>query len=136
MSAETAPRAAGTAPDRVELSVPADPAYLGVLRTACAGLAARMDLMLDEIEDLRIAVDEAGTLLLTGAGGTDRLRAVFVLDDDALEIEVHGPAPTVPAPGSVAWALLEALVGHVDAGPHEAEPGSLIRLRHLRSARP
>ena len=39
--------------------MPADGAYLSVLRTATAGLAARLDFTLDEIEDLRIAVDEA-----------------------------------------------------------------------------
>src|SRR3982751_6838977 len=53
-----------TLSDTVDLRVPADPAYLAVLRTATAGLAARLDLTLDEIEALRIAVDEAGPLPL------------------------------------------------------------------------
>ena len=44
--------------DSIELRVPADPAYLAVIRTAAAGLAARLELTLDEIEDLRIAVDD------------------------------------------------------------------------------
>src|SRR4051812_6467821 len=58
-----------TAPgdDVVELRLPADGAYLSVLRTATAGLAARLDFTLDEIEDLRIAVDEACALLLPDA---------------------------------------------------------------------
>ena len=47
-----------------ELRLPADSAYLSVLRTATAGLAARLDFTLDEIEDLRIAVDEACAMLL------------------------------------------------------------------------
>ena len=38
-----------------------------MLRTATAGLAARLDFTLDEIEDLRIAVDEACALLLPDA---------------------------------------------------------------------
>src|SRR5436309_654981 len=41
-----------TTSDTVDLRVPADPAYLAVLRTATAGLAARLDLTLDEIEDM------------------------------------------------------------------------------------
>ena len=53
--------------DVVELRLPADGAYLSVLRTATAGLAARLDFTLDEIEDLRIAVDEACALLLPDA---------------------------------------------------------------------
>ena len=47
-----------TSPD-AELRLPADSAYLAVLRTATAGLAARINFTLDDIEDLRIAVDEA-----------------------------------------------------------------------------
>ena len=53
--------------DTVDIRVPADGAYLALLRTATAGLAARMDFTLDEIEDLRIAIDEAGALLLPDA---------------------------------------------------------------------
>ena len=40
----------------MELRLPADSAYLAVLRTTTAGLAARLDFTLDDIEDLRIAV--------------------------------------------------------------------------------
>ena len=47
------------AQDQVTVRMPAEGAYLSVLRTATAGLAARLDFTLDEIEDLRIAVDEA-----------------------------------------------------------------------------
>ena len=47
--------------------MPAEGAYLSVLRTATAGLAARLDFTLDEIEDLRIAVDEACAMLLAQA---------------------------------------------------------------------
>ena len=50
--------------DVVRLQLPAIGAYLSVLRTATAGLAARLDFTLEEIEDLRIAVDEACALLL------------------------------------------------------------------------
>ncbi|WP_219635580.1 hypothetical protein [Nocardioides ungokensis] len=43
----------------MELKVPADSAYVSVLRTTTAGLAARLDFPIDDIEDLRIAVGEA-----------------------------------------------------------------------------
>ena len=57
----------GEIADAVEIRLPADSAYLSVLRTATAGLAARLDFTLDEIEDLRIAVDEACAMLLPHA---------------------------------------------------------------------
>ncbi|MGI4893688.1 MAG: hypothetical protein ACRYF3_01075 [Janthinobacterium lividum] len=118
--------------DVVELRVPADPAYLTVVRTASAGLAARLDLTLDEIEDLRIAVDEACTLLLDPTAVDRELVATFRRDDGSLEVEVRGPARELPARSSFAWAVLEALVGEVFTGT-SAEGGAWIVLRHTKN---
>ena len=128
--------------DRVELTVPADPAYLAVLRTASAGLAARMDLTLDEIEDLRIAVDEACALLLRPAPGTaeeaqehadDVLTATFSITADVLEVRVAGPGRSLPERSSFAWAVLEALAGEVETASEG--DSCVIVLRHRRSRR-
>ena len=124
-------------PDTVLLRVPADPAYLAVLRTASAGLAARLDLTLDEIEDLRIAVDEACALLL-GAPDPARvdhadINAVFTLADSSLDVDVTGPARSLPERSSFAWAVLEALVEEVSTG--SGPSGSWIRLRQSRAQR-
>lgn len=129
----TDPEQVAATPDRVELRVPASPAYLAVLRTASAGLAARLDLTLDEIEDLRIAVDEAAALLLSDASPGDEVVAVFDLEADALSIRVTGPARTLPPRESFAWAVLEALVGQIVTGPHRG--GSFIGMRHERARR-
>ena len=52
--------------------MPADRAYASVLRTTTAGLAARLDFPIDDIEDLRIAVGEACAMVLGEAEpGTD-----------------------------------------------------------------
>ena len=68
--------------------MPAESAYLSVLRTATAGLAARLDFTLDEIEDLRIAIDEACAMLLAQAiPGTD-LECGFELGADQVTITV------------------------------------------------
>ena len=121
-----------TGSDMVELRVPADPAYLTVVRTASAGLAARLDLTLDEIEDLRIAVDEACTLLLGPSPDSGDLTATFRLGEGTLEVEVRGPAQELPERSSFAWAVLEALVGEVFTGT--SADGAWIVLRHSRSA--
>ena len=68
--------------------LPASAAYLAVLRTTTASLAARLDFTLDEIEDLRIAVDEASCLLLVGAEPDGDLVCEFELQADALRIAV------------------------------------------------
>ena len=72
-----------THPD-VELRIPADSAFLAVLRTATAGLAARLDFTLDDIEDLRIAVDEACAMVLPQARAGSDLTCAFELGEGAL----------------------------------------------------
>jgi serine/threonine-protein kinase RsbW len=103
--------------DVVTVRLPADSAYLSVLRTATAGLAARLDFNLDEIEDLRIAIDEACAMLLAQAvPGTD-LTCQFELNDDAMSISVS--VLTVdglePSRDTFAWTVLSSLAGDVDA---------------------
>jgi serine/threonine-protein kinase RsbW len=105
------------APDQVTVRMPAEGAYLSVLRTATAGLAARLDFTLDEIEDLRIAVDEACAMLLSQAIPGSDLECSFALGRDVMTISVSVPslAPTPPASDTFAWMVLSALAGSVDA---------------------
>ena len=49
---------AETTPDTISLSVPARVEYVPIVRLLVAGVANRIQLTLDEIEDLRLAVDE------------------------------------------------------------------------------
>lgn len=129
MTATAARDRQATMADVVDLRVPADPAYLAVIRTATAGLAARMNLTLDEIEDMRIAVDEACVLLLPEHQGEAQfLHAAFTITETSLDVQVSGPATTLPDGTNFAWSVLEALVGHVETGT--AATGSWIRLTH------
>src|SRR6201992_4391140 len=48
--------------DRVRVSMPAEGAYLSVLRTATAGLAARLEFTLDEIDDVGISAVQSCAL--------------------------------------------------------------------------
>lgn len=98
--------------DVVELTVPAEPAYLAVVRTATAGLAARLRFSTDEIEDLRAAVDEACALLLglPPTAGEPALTCRFDLHDDGLTVAVAAPAAAgaqLPST-SFAWQVLTA----------------------------
>jgi serine/threonine-protein kinase RsbW len=108
--------------DIVELKLPADGAYLSVLRTATAGLAARLDFTLDEIEDLRIAVDEACALLLIDAPEKGELNCTFSLSPQALSVTVTAPSTTgqPPRQRSFAWTVLTALAGEVMTGRDSA----------------
>ena len=104
--------------DIVHLTVPADGGYLGVLRTATAGLAARLQFALDEIEDLRIAVDEACAMLLAIAARGAELDCRFAVTEDALTVEVTVltvRGARLPAESSFAWKVLTALTTSASA---------------------
>ena len=113
--------------DEVVVTMPADGAYLSVLRTATAGLAARMDFTLDEIEDLRIAVDEACAMLLAQAIPGSNLQCGFTLGAETITISVSVRclAPRVPSGDTFAWTVLSALAGSVDA---QVGPGELLTI--------
>jgi serine/threonine-protein kinase RsbW len=120
--------------DAVEIRLPADSAYLSVLRTATAGLAARLDFTLDEIEDLRIAVDEACAMLLPHAIETATLTCRFELTPDTLTVTVTIPTTRgqLPERDTFSWTVLSALAGDVDTGTN-AERDVWIQLRKRRT---
>jgi len=110
-------RSAEGARDQVTVRLPAESAYLSVLRTATAGLAARLDFTLDEIEDLRIAVDEACAMLLAEADEGSSLQCEFTLSRDTMTIAVSAQSRLgqPPAKDTFAWTVLSALAGSVDS---------------------
>jgi serine/threonine-protein kinase RsbW len=119
--------AGGARRDIVEVRLPAAGAYLSVLRTATAGLAARLDFTLDEIEDLRIAVDEACAMLLPKALPGSELTCVFELLADRMQVAVSVPSADgrLPDRNTFAWTVLTALAGEVEA---DVIDGSRVRI--------
>ena len=124
-----------TTQDHVTVGMPAEGAYLSVLRTATAGLAARLDFTLDEIEDLRIAVDEACAMLLSQAIPGTNLECAFDLGDEEMTITVSvtSAEPRIPAKDTFAWTVLSALAGSVDSGLGGDDQVSIV-LRKRREA--
>jgi serine/threonine-protein kinase RsbW len=101
---------------KVALRVPASSAFVAVLRSVTAGLAARCDLTLDEIEDLRIAVDEACALLVPLAQPGADLTADFTLGAGELVVRaaVASRANSQLNRDGFGWTVLEALVTSVE----------------------
>lgn len=79
--------------DEVRLAFPAAPEYARIARLTVAGLATRLGFSYDEVEDLRIAVGEACSVLI-GEPPTGRIEVVYRLEDDALEVEARADGPT------------------------------------------
>lgn len=106
----------GSRPD-VELRLPADSAYASVLRTTSAGLAARLDFTLDDIEDLRMAVGEASALVLPEAEpGSDLLCEFFMRPGElTIQVGVASRQPNAPDEDSFAWQVLTTLATKASA---------------------
>lgn len=119
--------------DHVELRVPATGAYVSVLRTAAAGLAARLDFTVDDIEDLRIAVDEACAVLIPLAEADARLSARFDLEPGHLQVAVSVPSKATepPSRNTFAWTVLTALAGDVDASVDDGRVTLTLRKRQV-----
>jgi serine/threonine-protein kinase RsbW len=100
----------------VELRLPADSAYASVLRTTTAGLAARLDFTIDDIEDLRIAVGEANAMVLEQADVGGDLTASFHLSPGRMVVEIAVTAAGNPVPDldSFAWQVLTTLASSAD----------------------
>ena len=106
----------------VRLVVPASPEYLRLVRLTAAGLASRLGFTFDEVEDLRIAVDELCFHLLgdaddgasnpSGAQDEDRtMDLVYSAGSDSITITGRtGLSGSIPEPSDLSEQILDALV--------------------------
>lgn len=101
----------------VRLVVPASPEYLRLVRLTAAGLASRLRFTFDEVEDLRIAVDELCFHLLgepdAGRPSADDRTMDLVYSADADSITITGRTSLggpVPEPSDLSEQILDALV--------------------------
>ncbi|HEX4905554.1 MAG TPA: hypothetical protein VFU93_08890 [Acidimicrobiales bacterium] len=119
--------------EEVKLTMPAVPQLLRVARLTAAGLAGRLGFNFDEIEDVKIAVDELCFALVGTKGRDGDLTVTYRLLADALEIEgtgAFGSATPNPAPSELSAQILDAVVDE-----HElTRDGDQLRFR-LRKQR-
>ena len=101
----------------VRLVVPAAPEYLRLVRLTAAGLASRLGFTFDEVEDLRIAVDELCFHLLGDVNGDEpsaeprTMDLVYSAGADSITITgCTGMSGNVPAPSELSEQILDALV--------------------------
>ena len=138
MTEQTQPVRGEPSGPQIRLSVPAHGAFLSLIRTTSAAVAARLDLTIDEIEDLRIAVDEAAAILLgdpAAEGPGDRsVDVTFGLDANTFVITLSAETGTAAAPDQTGfgWTVLSALVGSVSAEHRDGR--TTIVLSHRRRA--
>jgi hypothetical protein len=79
----------------VRLSVPGSLEYVRVVRLTAAAVAARAGFDVEEIEDLRVAVDELASVVVEAGGGRE---IAFAFSNLAGSFVVEGSAPVATEP--------------------------------------
>ena len=72
--------------ETIRLTVPAALEYVRIVRLTASGVASRLGFDVEEIEDLRVAVDELASIVIEAAEGGE-LGVMFAVQDAALRIE-------------------------------------------------
>jgi serine/threonine-protein kinase RsbW len=116
-------------PTAVSVDVPATPVFVQVLRNVVAGVAARLDMTIDQIEDLRLAVTEAASLLL-GEGDPTSLRMTIGRGDGILEVTLTtdgraDPWPSERVASSWPWLVVQGLTDELRAERGEGSGPSI-----------
>jgi hypothetical protein len=112
---EHARRALAESTERVELEVPPSSEYLRTVRLVAADAAVRAGLDCDEIEDLRIAVDELCHLVMTSTDHFIGMR--FVVDGERVIVEGEAPSRSgaeCRQPGELSALILAATTDSYD----------------------
>jgi serine/threonine-protein kinase RsbW len=117
--------------EEVRLAVPALPEYVRLARLTAAGLASRLGFSFDEVEDLRIAVDELCYLLVgpDGRDGTITLR--FAMDGSGLRVVGEGRED--PSVGSEFAELSEQILAAIVDDYQVTRDGGTVTFRMTRN---
>jgi serine/threonine-protein kinase RsbW len=75
------------ATDRIVLTTPARGEFARTVRMTAAELASRMGMSIDDIDDVRIAVEESFVFACAHARGEGEVTFTFMIHDSQFEIE-------------------------------------------------
>ena len=90
--------------DVISVMLPPDERYVHLLRLTVSGIGLRMDLTYDDVEDLKLAVNEA-FLLSVGHTSKERIAVDFLVDEAAAEVRFNSVGD---------------LASHADSDDHES----------------
>jgi len=127
--------------NNVVIRVPPTAAHLAVLRTAVGGIAARDSFTLDQVNDLRLAVEEATTQLLRHARrdtvGGGLLEMVIIPTPSGFKVrltaEVDTPGKVIDE-SSLSWMILRALADDVQVESQQTSTTVVLFAHRLVSA--
>ncbi|MDQ6725568.1 MAG: hypothetical protein M3066_05300 [Actinomycetota bacterium] len=118
----------------VRLEVPASPEFLRISRIMAAGVASRVGFTLDEVEDLRIAIDELCFALVGAKGRMGTITLRYLLDGDELSVEGEGRFTDdmggEPVTSALSDQILAAVVDHCELAAGDRGPTFRLVKRH------
>jgi serine/threonine-protein kinase RsbW len=76
--------------DEVKLTLPSTPEFIRLARVTASGLASRMGFTVDEVEDLRLAIDELCFALTGSHPPVGTVELLYRLDGATLQVEGIG----------------------------------------------
>jgi hypothetical protein len=100
--------------DRFEVIVPLRTRYASTIRMIAASLGADAGFTIDEIDDLRLALDEVFSMLAERHPG-ERVRTTFRLDDQEVLAGMSLESGSIDvAPDELAARILRSVVDHFE----------------------
>ncbi|MGH3760334.1 ATP-binding protein [Actinophytocola sp.] len=101
-------------PDEIELRLRAELSNLPIIRSLTSSIAMRADFDLDAIADLKLAVDEACSTLITRAAPDASLCCTFSVTKDEIRflVSVHSVDESTPSSDTFGWRVLTTLTDH------------------------
>jgi anti-sigma B factor antagonist len=127
VAADPAPPVMSEREECIELTIPADPGFIGIARLVAGTVASRIGFDIEEIDDLRLAVDELLVPIRTlGADGRAHLQCRGIGDSVHISCRFEGngpgPAESPPVdPTSLSQLLLDALVDRHGSGTRDGD---------------
>jgi hypothetical protein len=127
--------------EHVELSVPARSDFLSLARLHVGGVATRMDVTVEELELLQLAVEELClSLVRPHASAESRLQLVIEWSDEVVEVHCHLSHPrtspghaeggeTEPLAEELSRRLLDAIVDEHGASFDDEQWSTWLRTR-------
>lgn len=121
-------------PDEIELRLGAELTNLPIIRSLTSSIAMRADFDLDAIADLKLAVDEACSTLITRAAPDASLRCVFKVSKDEIRfvVSIRSTSDAKPSNDTFGWRVLTTLTDHADSW---VEPSNGNHLVHIEVAK-
>jgi serine/threonine-protein kinase RsbW len=103
-------------PDEIELRLGSELTNLPIIRSLTSSIAMRADFDLDAIADLKLAVDEACSTLITRAVAGATLGCTFTVSKDEIRflVSIRSADDAKPSSDSFGWRVLTTLTDHTN----------------------